>query len=47
MWDTIETSLRPISHDMPCVHCGHALHTYLACGEVCDCRPQTLPGFAI
>jgi len=49
MWDTVEshdiTSVH-LSHDMPCPQCGHALHTYLACGDTCDCAPVTMPGHA-
>jgi hypothetical protein len=30
MWDIDETSRTHLSHDMPCPHCGHATHTYLA-----------------
>lgn len=39
MWDTVQTNAVHLSHDMPCPHCGHALHTYLACGDACDCEP--------
>jgi hypothetical protein len=39
MWDTIETSTMHLSHDLPCQHCGHATHTYLACSDTCDCQP--------
>ena len=46
MWDTVQTSTVCLSHDMPCQHCGHAMHTYLACGDGCDCRPVTMPGSA-
>ena len=28
-----------LSHDRPCPHCGHALHTFLACSDTCDCQP--------
>ena len=28
-----------LSHDRPCLLCGHAMHTYLACSDTCDCRP--------
>ncbi len=42
MWDTIETQLNPLSHDMPCVGCGHATHTYLPCSDGCDCAPSWL-----
>ncbi len=33
-----------LPHDMSCTHCGHPLHTYLACGDSCDCPPVELPG---
>ena len=46
MWDTVQTTTMNLSHDMPCAHCGHALHAYLACGDGCDCRPQVMPGSA-
>ena len=39
MWDTVQTSSAHLSHDMPCPHCGHAPHTYLACDAGCDCQP--------
>lgn len=42
MWDTVQISSVHLSHDMPCPHCGHALHTYLACGDSCDCQPATI-----
>jgi len=35
---------RPLSHDLPCVTCGHPAHPYLPCGGGCDCRPTPLPG---
>jgi hypothetical protein len=44
MWDTVPTSTDHLSHDMPCVQCGHAPHTYLACGDGCDCQPVAVPG---
>ena len=47
MSDTSEsttTARAPLSHDMPCVRCGHALHVYLACDESCACGPQAMPG---
>jgi len=34
----------PLTHDAPCVRCGHAAHPYLACGTGCDCRPTLMPG---
>jgi hypothetical protein len=44
MWDTVQTSADHLSHDMPCVRCGHAAHTFLDCGDGCDCRPVLMPG---
>ena len=44
MWDTVQSTTMVLSHDMPCAHCGHALHVYLACGDGCDCAPQVMPG---
>lgn len=41
MWDTVQPNAVPLSHDMPCPQCGHALHVYLACGDSCDCVPAT------
>jgi hypothetical protein len=40
MWDTVQTNGEHLTHDMPCPHCGHALHVYLECGDGCDCAPQ-------
>jgi hypothetical protein len=45
MWDTVEDiSGIHLSHDMPCPSCGHAVHTYLACGDTCACVPAGMPG---
>jgi hypothetical protein len=44
MWDTVETSGDHLSHDMPCPRCGHAVHTFLSCGDGCDCLPTLMPG---
>jgi len=45
MWDTVDDSNGlHLSHDMPCPSCGHAVHTYLACGDNCSCVPAGLPG---
>ncbi len=44
MWDTTETTEIHLSHDLPCPGCGHAVHTYLACSDSCDCPPCVLPG---
>jgi hypothetical protein len=41
MWDTVETNSQHLSHDMPCPHCGHAPHTFLACSDSCDCEPTS------
>lgn len=42
MWDTVSESSTHLSHDMPCAECGHAVHTYLACSDSCDCVPARL-----
>jgi hypothetical protein len=46
MWDTVQTSPGSVhlSHDRPCSRCGHAVHTYLACSDTCDCEPALMPG---
>ncbi len=50
MWDApreVDRSAkewRLLSHDRPCLDCGHALHTFLPCSDACGCRPQFLPG---
>ena len=40
MWDTIEITATGLSHDMPCIHCGHAPHVYVACDQECSCGPR-------
>ena len=43
MWDTVDTSgSNVLSHDMPCPSCGHAMHTFLACSDTCDCEPAAV-----
>ena len=44
MWDTVQTNQQHLSHDLPCPRCGHAVHTYLACGDTCACEPVVMPG---
>jgi hypothetical protein len=45
MWDTAQTpTTAHLSRDLPCPRCGHAVHTFLACGDSCDCQPVELPG---
>jgi hypothetical protein len=44
MWDTVQTATVHLSHDLPCPRCGHGVHTFLACGDSCDCQPVILPG---
>ena len=34
----------PLSHEPPCVRCGHAAHPYLPCGDGCDCQATLMPG---
>ena len=46
MWtDTLtRTGVAHLSHDLPCQSCGHGIHTFLPCGDGCDCPPVVLPG---
>ena len=45
MWDTAEDHRHThLAHDLPCRRCGHGVHTYLACSDMCDCAPCVLPG---
>ncbi|HWJ08677.1 MAG TPA: hypothetical protein VNS46_04830 [Nocardioides sp.] len=45
MWiDTTQHQQQHLSHDLPCPSCGHAVHTFLACSDTCDCAPTVLPG---
>ena len=44
MWDTVQTNNEHLSHDMPCPRCGHGRHTFLSCGDGCECQPAELPG---
>ena len=39
MWDTVQGNEHLLSHDMPCGHCGHAMHTFLACSDSCARAP--------
>ena len=42
MWDTVDNVPEQgthLSHDAPCVRCGHAPHTFLPCSDTCDCTP--------
>jgi len=39
MWDTAVEIGSHLSHDAPCVRCGHAMHTFLPCSDFCDCAP--------
>jgi hypothetical protein len=46
MWDTVVEQTSTLTHEMPCVVCGHAPHTYLPCSDFCDCASSpalTLP----
>ena len=46
MWETADDDRRsePLSHDLLCARCGHAMHTFLACSDTCDCTPSVMPG---
>ena len=51
MWDTAHdttsgryAAAEHLTHDLPCASCGHALHTFLPCGDACACPPVVMPG---
>lgn len=44
MWDTPQTPTHHLSHDLPCLRCGHGAHTYLPCGDGCACTAALMPG---
>lgn len=48
MWDNTLTVPRVdhLSHDFLCQTCGHGVHTFLPCGDDCDCPPVLMPGAA-
>jgi hypothetical protein len=49
MWDTVENvpaTATHLSHDAPCVRCGHGTHTFLPCSDTCDCPPPVEVGAA-
>lgn len=46
MWDSVNLTLLTLSHDRACPRCGHAWHTYLACGDLCPCQPWPTPKLA-
>lgn len=37
MWDTVTDNSEHLSHDRPCIGCGHGQHTYLPCSDACQC----------
>lgn len=37
MWDTVTNNSEHLSHDRPCIECGHGQHTYLPCSDACHC----------
>lgn len=43
MWDTAEQDSEQyaehLSHDLPCVYCGHPAHRFLPCDADCGCEP--------
>ena len=43
MWDTVQTNEVHLSHDLPCPRCGHAVHTFLACGDAAAVRRSSCP----
>lgn len=44
MWDTDDSGSGHLSHDLPCLRCGHAIHTFLACSDACSCKASAMPG---
>lgn len=44
MWDTTQTNDEHLSHDLPCLQCGHAAHSYLPCSDTCACVRSVMPG---
>ena len=44
MFEDFDEGSEPLTHDAPCVRCGHAAHPYLACGSGCECQPTLMPG---
>ena len=44
MWDTVDSTRSRLSHDLPCLDCGHAAHSYLPCSDTCGCVPARMPG---
>lgn len=46
MWENGAGAAQPLSHEMPCVLCGHGPHSFLPCSDSCDCASPvtaTLP----
>ena len=44
MWDTVRANEVHLSHDLTCLRCGHAVHTYLPCSDTCTCTQSVMPG---
>lgn len=44
MWELFEAGAAHLSHDLPCLACGHAAHTYLPCDADCGCVRSPIPG---
>ena len=44
MWEIDQSDQLHLSHDLPCLRCGHPAHTYLACSDTCDCVVTAMPG---
>lgn len=44
MWDTAIENTIHLSHDLPCLACGHAEHVYLPCDAECGCERSPIPG---
>lgn len=44
MWDHVLENTIHISHDLPCLQCGHTAHSFLACDIDCACPGTPTPG---
>ncbi|MCB1301828.1 MAG: hypothetical protein KDB28_11405, partial [Tetrasphaera sp.] len=45
MWEYDEQPARVLSHDLPCLECGHAAHRFLPCDAACECASSPVPGW--
>lgn len=43
-WDVVPVATMRLSHDLPCLECGHGVHRYLPCSDACTCTGTATPG---